>query len=55
MILMTFLAMILLYFVHRATEPKPKDIWGQAILLILGGFGVLFLFIDLIEKIKGLF
>jgi hypothetical protein len=55
MILMTFLAMILLYFVHRVTEPKDKDIWSEYLLAILAGFGILFLFIDLIDKIKGLF
>lgn len=55
MILIDFLALILLYTVHRMVAQKPNDAFGNMMFLILAGFGVIFLFLDMITKIKGLF
>jgi hypothetical protein len=56
MILIDFLAMILLYAVHTVIKPlNKKDDIGDALFILLAGFGFLFLFLDVIEKIKGLF
>lgn len=59
MILIDFLAMILLFAVHRLTKGKllegDDDTLGNFIFIVLMGFGTLFLFADLIEKVKGLF
>lgn len=58
MILIDFLAMILLFAVHRLTQGKLEgddDNLGNLVFIILMGFGTLFLFTDLIGKIKDLF
>jgi hypothetical protein len=55
MILIDFLCLILLYTIHRMVAQKPNDAFGNMMFLILAGFGFLFLFLDTIEKIKGLF
>lgn len=55
MILMDFLALILLYAVHRLIGPKSEDFSGNVLFLILGAFGIMFLFIDMIDKIASLF
>lgn len=58
MILIDFLAMILLFAVHRLTRGKMEgddDNLGNLVFIILMGFGTLFLFTDLIGKVKGLF
>lgn len=52
---MNFLSLVLLYAVHRMIGPKPSDYLGNALFIILGGFGILFLFIDMIDKIASLF
>ena len=56
MILIDFLAMILLYTVYTVIKPlNEKNDLGDALFVFLTGFGFLFLTIDVIEKIKGLF
>jgi len=55
MILIDFLCLILLYTIYRLVAQKPNDAFGNMMFLILAGFGFLFLFLDTIEKIKGLF
>jgi hypothetical protein len=56
MILIDFLAMILLYAVHTVIQPvKKEDSLGEILFIFLAGFGFLFLALDVIEKIKGLF
>lgn len=56
MILIDFLAMILLYTVYTVIKPLSKeDSMGEVLFIFLAGFGFLFLTIDLIDKIKGLF
>lgn len=55
MLIVDFLAMVLLYFVHRMTKTMDKDIIGDYLFLSLMAFGGIFLFIDMLDKIKGLF
>lgn len=56
MILIDFLAMILLYAVHTVIQPvKKKDDLGDILFFFLAGFGFIFLTLDVIDKIKGLF
>ena len=55
MILIDFLGLILLYTIHKMLTQKENDAFGNMLFLILAGFGFLFLFLDTIEKIKGLF
>ena len=56
MILIDFVAMIMLYVAHRAIKSNGNsDNLGDFFFVILGAFGCLFLFLDLIDKIKGLF
>jgi hypothetical protein len=56
MILIDFLAMILLYAVHTVIKPLNKrDDIGEALFAILMLFGFIFLTLDVIDKIKGLF
>lgn len=55
MMLMTFLAMILLYAVNRSTDKGVEDKLGELLFFGLMAFGGIFLFIDVIDKIKGLF
>ena len=56
MILIDFLAMILLYTVHTVIKPLSKeDGLGEVLFIFLAGFGFLFLILDTIDKIKGLF
>lgn len=56
MLLIDFLAMILLYAVHTVIKPlNEKNDLGDILFLFLAGFGFLFLAIDVIDKIKGLF
>ena len=56
MILIDFVAMILLYTVHKVLEVVGKDDEiGEALFLILMLFGGLFLLLDTIEKVKGIF
>jgi hypothetical protein len=52
---MDFLALTFLYFVHRASKTDPKDYMGNMLFLVLAAFGIIFLLIDVAEKIKGLF
>lgn len=58
MMFMDFIAMILLYAVYRLTLNKveqKRDDLGMFMIFVLVFFGGLFLIIDLIEQIKGLF
>jgi hypothetical protein len=55
MILIDFLGLILLYTIHKMLPQKENDAFGNMLFLILAGFGVVFLFLDMIDKIKGLF
>jgi hypothetical protein len=56
MILIDFLAMILLYAVYTVIQPvKKKNDLGDALFVFLAGFGFIFLTLDVIEKMKGLF
>jgi hypothetical protein len=56
MLLIDFLAMILLYTVYTVIKPLSKeDSMGEVLFIFLAGFGFLFLTIDTIDKIKGLF
>lgn len=55
MILIDFLALILLYAVHRMVGIKPKDEMGNILFFVLAAFGVMFLFIDMIDRITRLF
>lgn len=56
MILIDFLAMVLLYAVHKVLHTvNQRDDIGEALFTILMIFGFLFLILDVIDKIKGLF
>ena len=56
MILIDFLAMIVLYAVRKAIKAlNQEDNLGDILFIFLALFGFLFLTIDLIEKILGLF
>lgn len=58
MILIDFLAMVLLYAVYKLTQNKVEDKpdqLGMLMVYVLILFGGLFLVIDLIDKIAGLF
>jgi hypothetical protein len=58
MIFLNFLAMIMLYAVYRLTLNKVEeknDELGMFMVFVLLFFGALFLIIDLIGEIKGLF
>jgi len=56
MILIDFLAMIVLYTVRKAIKSlNQDDNLGDILFIFLAIFGFLFLTIDLIEKILGLF
>ena len=56
MILIDFLAMIVLYAVRKVIQSlNQDDNLGDVLFLLLALFGFLFLTIDLIEKILGLF
>jgi hypothetical protein len=46
----------LLYTVYTVIRPlSDKDSLGEVLFIFLAGFGFLFLAIDTIDKIKGLF
>jgi uncharacterized PurR-regulated membrane protein YhhQ (DUF165 family) len=55
MLILEFLAMVLLYAVNRLTDRAVEDKLGELLFFGLMCFGGLFLFVDLIDKIKGLF
>lgn len=55
MILVDMLCLILLYTVHRILSDMEENPFGNMLFIILSGFGCLFLLIDSIYKIKGLF
>ena len=56
MILIDFVAMIMLYVAHKSVKSNGNsDALGDFFFVLLMGFGCGFLFLDLIEKVKGLF
>lgn len=55
MLILEFLALVLLFAVNRLTNKGVQDTLGDLLFIALAGFGGVFLFIDLLEKIKGLF
>ena len=55
MLVLEILAMVLLYAVNRLTGRAVEDRLGEFLFFGLMCFGFVFLFIDLIDKIKGLF